>query len=375
MSDPYGTLKDMKVFISSVITGYEDYRDAAAHAATVLGNEVIRAEDFPASPQTPQQACLQGIRAADIVVLLLGERYGAMQTSGRSATHEEFDEASRSTPMLVFHHDGVTRDPDMQAFVNEVQGWEDGSFTGQYRTPSKLADAVTRALADHAVNEQRHQANDPELIERAATGATINTHHHSSPILTVSISCGPTQALLRPADIDDEALRSELLQSAMFGPARVIDASKGARTDLDGNRLRLHNDNTAVTVSPTGDIIVSGHTPTSGGLGMNSLIEEDIRELVQTYLSFADGALQRIDPTANIRSVAIAVSITTGAAGWRTRAEAAANPNSMTFSVHNGEPPGPILLDPPVRPRPHLSHRCATLAEDFTVLLRRHFLP
>jgi Domain of unknown function (DUF4062) len=92
----------MKVFVSSVIRGFEPFREAAVEAVRVLGHEPVRAEDFGASPDSPQQACLAGVRASDAVVLLLGARYGARQASGRSATHEEYLEARERCPVLVF---------------------------------------------------------------------------------------------------------------------------------------------------------------------------------------------------------------------------------------------------------------------------------
>ena len=105
----------VKVFISSVITGFEPYREAAAGAVRLLGHEVIRAEDFPALAASPQQACLAGVRRSD-VVMLLGERYGQRQASGKAATEEEFGEAAASKPLLVFSQIGVDRDLDMVAF-------------------------------------------------------------------------------------------------------------------------------------------------------------------------------------------------------------------------------------------------------------------
>jgi len=78
----------MKVFIGSPIGGLEPFRDAAGRAAGALRHEVKRSEDFGASADTPQQACLAGVRWADVVVLLLGARYGDPQPSGLSATHE-----------------------------------------------------------------------------------------------------------------------------------------------------------------------------------------------------------------------------------------------------------------------------------------------
>lgn len=69
---PEGAETNVKVFISSVIAGFEEHRTAAREAAENLGHTVIVAEDFGASPSSPQQVCLAGVRDADIIVLLLG---------------------------------------------------------------------------------------------------------------------------------------------------------------------------------------------------------------------------------------------------------------------------------------------------------------
>ena len=144
----------MKVFLSSVITGFEPYRAAAADAVRTLGHEIIRAEDFSASSMTPQQACLAGVRESDVVVVMLGERYGQLQVSGKSATHEEFEEAAQTKPVLVFEQLGVERDDLMRAFVTEVQDWVHGSLSATFSSSDELRVAVTRSLADHAVREQ-----------------------------------------------------------------------------------------------------------------------------------------------------------------------------------------------------------------------------
>ncbi len=95
---PYSGL--MKVFIGSPIHGLERFRDAAARAASALRHDVKRSEDFSATADTPQQACLAGVRWGDAVVLLLGPRYGERQPSGLSATHEEYLEAKSRCPVL-----------------------------------------------------------------------------------------------------------------------------------------------------------------------------------------------------------------------------------------------------------------------------------
>jgi hypothetical protein len=101
----------MKVFISSVISGMEDYRAAAREAIESLGHAAIAAEDFGASPNSPQQVCLAGVRDADVIALLLGARYGTPQASGLSPTHEEYREARGAKPILVFAQTGRTTEP------------------------------------------------------------------------------------------------------------------------------------------------------------------------------------------------------------------------------------------------------------------------
>jgi hypothetical protein len=68
--------------ISSMISGLESFRDAAADAARTIGHEVRRSEDFAASTLSPQRVCLEGVRWADVVVVLLGARYGDVQLIG-----------------------------------------------------------------------------------------------------------------------------------------------------------------------------------------------------------------------------------------------------------------------------------------------------
>lgn len=128
----------VKVFLSSVVVGFEEFRDAAAAAARVLGHEVKRSEDFAASSDTPQAACLAGIRWADAVVVLLGPRYGHKQPSGLSATHEEYREAKERCAVLGFAQENVEVEPDQERFIREVKNWSGGVLTGSFTSPDDL---------------------------------------------------------------------------------------------------------------------------------------------------------------------------------------------------------------------------------------------
>ena len=109
----------MKLFISSLISGFEPFREAAKSAITTLRHEPVMAEDLGAQPNSPQIACLKGVRSADLVILLLGESYGSPQGSSRvSPTHEEYLEARDTKPILVFVQDGGVREPKQSKFID-----------------------------------------------------------------------------------------------------------------------------------------------------------------------------------------------------------------------------------------------------------------
>jgi hypothetical protein len=114
----------VKAFISSVIRGLEKERDAAERASKALDHTILRSEDFGAVASSPQRACRGAVRESDVLLLILGAAYGTKDPkTGKSPTHEEFEEAQQTgRDVLAFVQEGVRRDPDQEAFVREVCG-------------------------------------------------------------------------------------------------------------------------------------------------------------------------------------------------------------------------------------------------------------
>lgn len=194
----------MKVFISSLISGFEPIRLAAREAVTMLGFEPIMAEDFVARPMSPQVACMDGVRQSGAVVLLLGERYGGVQASGLSATHEEYREARERRPVLAFVQDGVSLEPRQAEFLNEVQGWTGGLFRGAFSGPEDLKPKIVQAL--HALDVQKATApfDADEALRRALAAIPPERTSVYEPSTTVSVAVagGPAQQVLRPSEIE-----------------------------------------------------------------------------------------------------------------------------------------------------------------------------
>lgn len=47
-----------KVFVSSIITDFEEYRTAVRRAVEIMGDRPVMSEDFGARPYSPEKACI-----------------------------------------------------------------------------------------------------------------------------------------------------------------------------------------------------------------------------------------------------------------------------------------------------------------------------
>lgn len=369
----------MKVFVSSLIGGFEEQRQAVQSAITTLRHEPVMAEDFGAQPNSPQIACLQGLRKSDVVVLILGEGYGAVQAgSGLSATHEEYLEARDSKMILAFVQQGVTPDPRQAAFINEVQNWEGGFFRGGFSSVDDLQQQVTRSLHDVTLANAVGPVDEQALI--AAAESLIPEESRNSVVrqsISVGISGGPIQRILRPAEIEDKSLASHLLQEALFGAEPIFDQSAGNQPSVDGDGLTIkQNEGALVRLNEHGFILIRlplenrNDVSNRGFSGSQVIIQETVSQRITRALGYASQLLDHIDRTEKITHVAISASISSGEyQAWRTEQQHAASPNTVSFGYGNRERSVISVLNK----RSMLRIGREQITDDFVVMLRRQF--
>ena len=361
----------MKAFVSSVISGFESYRDAATEAVRNLGYEVVRAEDLGAATTSPQQACLAGVREADVTILLLGARYGVGQPSGLSATHEEYREARELRPVLAFVQDNVQREAEQKNFIQEVREWETGNVTGSFSTEDELRGAVTRELHRLVVSAAQ-PFDERELLALAERRIDAPSASHNAPQLVLSLALGPRQEILRPGDHEDELFAREIQREALFGTNAPFAVEAGTQTVLHGDWLVFAQEGASIEVSSAGDVIVRQPAVIADRdrLELAALIEEDIGQTLVVALRFATAILDRIDAAHRLAHVAIIAALTgVSYQPWRTRAEHARSPNAGTLGRTQDRTM--VHLNPGVRTRAEISQRADELAHDLMVLLRR----
>jgi Domain of unknown function (DUF4062) len=104
------------VFISSVRQGAEAYREKTTMACLRKRMLPVGMETWSAMTTTPEETCRQRVREADLVILLLVHRYGAIEPkSGKSYTELEYDESVLAKKdILAFEATAGPTDPKAQ---------------------------------------------------------------------------------------------------------------------------------------------------------------------------------------------------------------------------------------------------------------------
>jgi hypothetical protein len=180
------------------------------------------------------------VRDADVVILLLGTRYGTPQSSGLSPTHEEYREAHGTKPVLTFVQTGIVPEPDEKAFIAEVSGWEDGGYRQPFDTPASLRAAVTRALHEWELSQQAGPVNEEELTARAVgLLPRASTFSAGSPLLHVAVAGALARQVLRPGDASAGSRSRSARRtprSAWMSRAACGSAALGAIRAAEGNR-------------------------------------------------------------------------------------------------------------------------------------------
>lgn len=221
-----------RVFVSSVIRGFEDRREAARRAIQLLDQHPVMAEDFGAKSYSPQTACLDHISRSDIYVGVFGQRYGDRVASGLSPTEEEFNEArGRGLAMLCFIEEG-TKDADQQDFLGRIKQYEQGLNIGRFRNPEELKDGIVKALnnvlGQPGVGELDVAAAAEQFQRRDLTSRRFSFAQHSEVALGLIVIpkwYGPEYFSLRK--LANRETKDEFLQAAAFGNTRLFEVKHG----------------------------------------------------------------------------------------------------------------------------------------------------
>jgi hypothetical protein len=322
------------VFLSSVVVGFEDVRDAAAAAIRGVGMHAVRSEELSADPDSSRRALLDQVADSDYYVLLLGERYGDYSTDETSPTEDEYEEATRlHKPIFVVVQEAV-REPRQQQFLERVRGtWGEGVFHGSFSGAADVGAAVAAAVG-------RRQAgiveDGPAAQEQALALAGEEEHHGQGGGIGARVAFVPLRqtTLLGAVALDQPELGNDF--AAALRKAGAVPQSIGIEAKVSGTGVQLTGNAAESWVTPAANVEVGGAITVlgsvaleSGPLGFSSVDPDRLRSLIARAGAAAQLIYDRIDSRGEVGQVAVAAAIL----GAAYKGYGAASGSSMSVSM------------------------------------------
>lgn len=228
-----------RVFVSSVMRGYEKYREATRAGIREAGCDAVLAEDFPAQATSARNACIDGVQSADALVLLLGPCYGWVAPSGRSATEEEYIAArDRHLPILVFVQDGVSSEPKQQRFIDTVEDYTHGHFRKLFESSEHLKMLVMEAIMDRDWGEL--PVNSSEGDRRIRQTLDPRPPYVPSTVWMKTVWATPrNEKVVDPLTLDDASFQRQVLRLGHGSAPPMFESDRSVRRKATASRLLI----------------------------------------------------------------------------------------------------------------------------------------
>ncbi len=203
----------LRAFISSTMDDLVNERRLVARRLKELGIEPVNAEAMPPSGLNSWDRIKGEIDSCQIVILILGDRYGWLPNSGhganlgKSVTHLEYDHAKELGKIILPFQKrlryGLPVDTSRDDFRREVSEWSDGAFRQEFDFADELSELAGAAVIDLLRNtflkNPPYPRRQPTSIPRPVL-STSNRSTNKDVLIAgagMSIAAGmPTASLL-----------------------------------------------------------------------------------------------------------------------------------------------------------------------------------
>ncbi|MCK4325363.1 DUF4062 domain-containing protein [bacterium] len=299
----------LRVFVSSVIEGFEEYREAVKAGIINAGGDPVLVEDYPSISSSPRNACLDGVKSCDIFVLVIGNRGGWTVPSGKLVVEEEYEEACKRKLQILAFIQNIERDKKAQHIVEKVSDYVGGVFRSTFTTSAEIQIAVGKAIR-HIIQHNKNPKVDFTIIEDK-----LRNPHKMSNESSLRFVLIPERSveLLDPVLLESKKLKQEIFEIGHSPSVEILsyeckkeievgikeivvlqsDETMG-QSNVDEVRLELTVDGAVVVdLNVTGLISSEIHQNT-----MNSMVilEGDIMSRLKKCFAFVKAFFDKKDP-------------------------------------------------------------------------------
>ncbi len=297
-----------RVFASSVMEGFGEYREAARTGIIAAGAEPVLVEDFPSLCLSPRTACLEGVASCDIYLVIIGSRGGWTTPSGNLVVEEEYEEALKRKLRLLAFVQETDKDADAQRLVARLSDYISGVFRTTFLSSDELRGAVTKALAP-IVDGYKNAKVDSPMIKEKLMGSFTEGYEAFLRIVFIPERAGQ---LIDPVDLESPTLFDSLMEIGHSRNVRLFayDRSKEKEIGVDeiiitqvSSRGHDTTDIVRLEVASSGALTID--TNVTGRvlrgephqrLNSSVIAEEDIAGELRRIFAFVSAFFERFDP-------------------------------------------------------------------------------
>jgi Domain of unknown function (DUF4062) len=341
-----------RVFVSSVVEGFREYRQAAREGIVAAGGEpVLVNEDFPALAASSRNVCLDAVDSCDVYVVIVGERGGWTTPSGKLVVEEEYERArERRLPVLVFVQRG-TRDADAARLLGRLSDYVTAMFRREFSTPDELREEVERAVAPLVKQLEAPAMNTALITERLS-----ERQYNRSLKLRFALVPERDEEVIDLVRLGDRELTDLVHEIGHGRDVRLFSYEAPKERELrrdalvvrqEANRRREGEIPGMVLELSAGGLIyletdVTGPGSAAAPLGFGGMmiVRSDVEALLRSAFAFANAWYAKHDPFLRRQRFYYGVAL----AGIEYRKWVDSAPQGNSFQMGTGSTPDPYLI-------------------------------
>lgn len=296
-----------RVFVSSVMDGFKECRQATRKAVIAAGGDPLLIEDFPSLNVSSRTACLDGVKDSDIFVLVVGDRGGWIAPSGKFVIEEEYEEAKRrKLPILIFVQN-VSRDAPSENLVERISNYVSGHFRKTFNSSNDLEKIIESSLNPLIQHFGRPKMDLKEIENKFGKPSKI----YGETILRFILFPEREDEIFDPVTMESDSFKQEIYEIGHSQDVGLLSYSEGKSFEVEVDKIvilqgedrghRGKRDFIRLEIHNTGSIIVDTNVTgkrdsnLSASLDFMVILEDDIFLALKRCFLFAGNFFDKKD--------------------------------------------------------------------------------
>ena len=345
-----------RVFVSSVIEGFEKFRAIAQEAITEAGGEPLLVnENFPAAASSPRDVCLDAIDSCDAYIVIVGKRGGWTAPSGKLVVEEEYDRAQqRGLPILAFLM-RTERNEKVQQLVDRISHYVTGTFRRTFESERELQAEIEQALPSVLATLQRPTLSATDLLNVFQSPYRVR----DETTLRFALSPDRREEVVDPIKLGSPEFTRAIYKLAHATDVQLLSYEQSKNAGLEGDSLVILQSNEEqwegvwirLELSDSGQLVIDANVTGRQPRDIHNRMEnsfvvalEDVEATLRPMFSFAVAFFDEVDRFERHKRFHYDVALS--GIGYRTLAKTPKPQPSYSMRMSDSDEPV-IVFDPP----------------------------